>query len=97
MTKTEGERDIPVTQIELKYGISAGIHLRALANGMVTLQEEHGTRLERGISLQAWADMPEMEKALAIAQRRNATAIHNLYSEAEIDKAKRDAKRSGKN
>jgi len=96
VTRAEGERDLPVTQIELKYGIDAGIRLRALGSGMITLQEEHSARLERGFSLQAWADMPEMEKALAIAQRRNATAIHNLYSEAEIDKSKRDARRSGR-
>ena len=85
-----------MTQIELKHGIDAGIRLRALGSGLVTLQEEHATRLERGIELRAWADMPEMEKALAIAHRRNATAIHNLYAEAEIEKAKRDAQRTGK-
>lgn len=87
---------MPVTRVELKNGISAGIYLRALGSGMVTLQEEHSTRLEHGISLIAWADMPEMEKALAIAQRRNSIAMRNLQTEAEIEKGKRDAHKPGR-
>jgi len=82
--------------VELKNGINAGISLRALGSGMVTLQEEHATRLEHGISLTAWADMPELEKALAIANRRNGIAMRNLQTEAEIEKAKRDAQKPGR-
>ena len=85
-----------MTQIELKHGIDAGIRLLALGSGRGTRQAAHARRLERAGGLRAWADMPEREKALAIAHRRNATAIHNLYAEAEIEKAKRDAQRTGK-
>lgn len=96
VTKKIGEDDILVTHVELKNGISAGIYLRGLGSGIVTLQEEHTCRLENKISLTAWADMPEMEKALAIAQRRNSIAMRNLQTEAEIEKAKRDASKPGR-
>lgn len=82
--------------MELQNGISAGIQLRALGSGLVTLQEEHTTRLERGISIQAWADMPEMEKAMVVAVRRNTIAMRNLQTEAEIEQSKREAQKAGR-
>ena len=58
-----------------------------------TLYEEHSARLERGIGLEAWGEMGEMEKALIVASRRTRIAIHNLQEEAQIEQSKRDAKR----
>ena len=60
---------------------------------MVPLFEEHQARLERGIGLEAWSEMAEMEKALIVASRRIKMAIHNLQEEAQIKKSERDAKR----
>jgi hypothetical protein len=73
--------------------VSAGIGLRALSAGMVPIYEEHSARLDRGISVDAWLNMTETEKALIIASRRIATQMQNLQTEAEIRKAKADAKR----
>lgn len=93
MTKQVGEREVPVTEIELDYGISAGIHLQSIGTDMVPLQEEHDARLERGIDLNTWCGMDVLEKALIVAHRRNRIAIQNLHTEAEIRKAERDAKK----
>jgi hypothetical protein len=80
-------------QAELEFGVSAGVSLKLLGHGLVPIHEEHEARLERGISLAAWSDMDMFEKALLIANRRIRNMISNLQAEAEIRKAKRDAKR----
>lgn len=82
-----------MTQVELEEGISAGVSLKALAQDLVPLHEEHEARLERGIPLKAWSDMDMYEKALLIANRRIRVQIKNLQAEAEIRDAKRKAKR----
>lgn len=67
--------------------------LKALAQDMVPLHEEHEARLERGITLDIWSRMDIFEKALLIANRRIRIQIKNLQAEAEIRDAKRKAKR----
>ena len=67
--------------------------MRALGNGMVPIYEEHTARLERGLSIETWSGMSEMEKAMLIAQRRISIQVQNLQTEAEIRKSKQDAKR----
>lgn len=84
---------MPVTRIELDHGVSAGIGLRLLGEGIVPLQEEHEARLERGIGIEEWMKMDSMEKALLIAVRRVHFAIENLNAEAQIKKAERDMKK----
>lgn len=88
-----GGLDVSVMQAEFDFGVSAGVSLKLLSNGLVPTHEEHETRLERGISLKAWSEIDMFEKALMIASRRIRTMISNLQAEAEIRKAKRDAKR----
>lgn len=80
--------------MELEFGVSAGIQLKALAGGMVPLHEEHESRLERGFSLTEWYAMDVDERALVIAIRRNHIQIQNLQSEAEIRKNNREAKKA---
>ncbi len=84
---------MPVTEVELDHGLSAGIQTQALGGDMVPIQEEHEARLERGIGLAEWAVMDVLEKALIIAVRRNRNAMQNLHTEAEIRQAERDAKK----
>lgn len=79
--------------MELDEGISAGVSLKALAQNIVPLHEEHEARLERGITLATWSGMDMYEKALLIANRRIRIQIKNLQAEAEIRDAKRKAKR----
>lgn len=93
MTVPIGELNVPVTQVELQHGISAGIRLNTFAVGLVPIHEEHEARLERNISLEFWGTMHHMEKALIIANRRNRIAMKNLQEEAVIEKSKRDAKK----
>lgn len=83
----------PVTKIELKHGVNAGVTVRSLAAGIVPVHEEHEARLERGIGLETWMKMDEREKALIIASRRIRIAIHNLQEEAQIKQAEKNAKR----
>lgn len=88
-SKSYGDFDIPVTKVELEHGISSGVFLTSLANGLVPVYEEHLARLERGIDLDTWAEMKVDEKALVIAVRRVTLAMNNLQAEAEIRKAKK--------
>ena len=96
VTKKIGDVEVSVTQIELQHGVSAGIHLRSLSEGMVPLHEEHEARLERGILLKQWEEMEYLEKALIVAQRRIRIAVHNLQTEAEINEMERKSRRSMK-
>lgn len=82
-----------MTGVELEYGVSSGVHLRSLSAGLVSLYEEHITRLERGISIEDWGKMDSTEKALVIAARRITIAMKNLQSEAEIRHMERKTRR----
>lgn len=95
-TRSDGEDELPITEIELDHGVSAGIHLRSMGAGLIPIYEEHTARLERGIDLQEWAAMNVTEKALIVAVRRIRIAERNLQSEAEIAKSERDAKRGNR-
>lgn len=77
----------------MQYGISSGAVLKSLAEGLVSLYEEHETRAERGIGLEAWGNMAMNEKAFLIAQRRITLSLKNLQAEAEIKDSERKAKR----
>jgi len=92
-TKNIGGVNAPVSRIELEHGVSSGVSLRSYGKGMIPIYEEHMTRLERGIGLDAWSEMEEMEKALIVASRRIRIAMHNLQEEAQIKKSERDSKR----
>ena len=82
--------------MELEYGVGTGIRLSGVATGLVSVQEEHEARLERGIGLYDWGKMDLMEKALIVAVRRNRIAMQNIQTEAEIRKSEREMKRSRK-
>lgn len=91
-SRYQGELNIPVTKIELEHGVSPGVWLGSLADGLVSVYEEHSARLERGLSLETWEKMGVDEKALLIAVRRTNNAISNLQAEAEIAKTKKETK-----
>lgn len=96
MTVSSGELEVNVTEVELEYGVSAGINLRSLGNGLVPIFEEHETREEAGYSMDAWYELSPMERAFAVARRRIRNAMKNLQAEAEIRQAKREANKGGK-
>lgn len=96
MTKRVGEVDQPVTELELDHAVYSGVQQKAAGADLVTLQEEHEARLDRGIGLEAWGAMDVLEKALLIAVRRNRNAIANQQAEAEIKKSIAESKRRGK-
>lgn len=79
--------------MELEYGVSSGVRLRSLAEGLVPLYDEHIARLERGISIEDWGKMDSTEKALVIAARRIHIAMQNLQSEAEIRRMEHNTRR----
>lgn len=91
--KSVGGRRVLVSQIELQHGIGSGVRLASFSNGVVPIYEEHLARLERGLDLKSWSDMPETEKALIVAVRRITIAIANLQGEAEIQDSERRSKR----
>ena len=78
-----------VTKAELTQTVTTGIRWGALGIGMAPVFEETSARIEKSITLDGWAALDPMEKALIIAQRRIDTAIRNIQSEAEMRKAKR--------
>lgn len=92
VTMGTGEVEVDITEVELQYGVSAGILLRLPVSGIVPTYEEHAARLEANIDLHDWGEMDYMEKALLIAHRRNQIAIKNQQAEAEIRDAKRRSK-----
>lgn len=61
---------------------------------MVPIFEEHAVRLERNYTLEQWADLDAMEKAIVIAVRRIDMAAKNLQIEAEIKKANHEMKKN---
>jgi len=85
-----------VTEIEPEHGISAGIHLRSIGNGMVPVYEEHVTRIENNMNLTEWDALPYMERVMVIAVTRVKHAIANLQAEAEIRKNESDIKNRGR-
>lgn len=85
-----------MTEVELEFGVSAGINLRSLGNGLVPIFEEHETRTEIGKSIDEWYAMTHMERAFSVAQRRVRNAMKNLQAEAEIRQAKKEANRGDK-
>ena len=96
MTKRVGELDVLVTEVELDHAVYAGVSQKASGVDLVTLQEEHEARLERGLNIETWSAMELYEKALLIAARRNRIAISNHQAEAEIKKSIRESKQKGK-
>lgn len=82
--------------MELDHAVYSGVQQKSSGADLVTLQEEHEARLERGIGIHEWMGMDLWEKALLIASRRNRIAIANQQAEAEIRKSIQESKRKGK-
>ena len=68
--------------------------MRLLNNGLVSVHEEHQSRLEHNIPLDIWSTMDVWEKALLIASRRVRISIANLQSEAEIRQTENKMKKT---
>ena len=92
MTIDIGEETRNVTGVELEHGISAGIHLRSLGKGMVSVFEEQDVRIENRMSLTEWDELPYMERVILVAMARTKRAMSNLQSEAEIRDSERKSK-----
>jgi len=82
-----------VTEIELDHGISAGIRLRSIGNGMIPVFEEQEVRISNNLTLLQWDEIPYMERAMMVAVKRVRRSIDNLQSEAEIRESERKAKK----
>lgn len=93
VTKHSGELRENVTRFESENAISAGVMWGSLGNGFVPLFEEHSARMERNYTIAQWYELDRMERALVVAMRRIDIATKNLQSDAEIRKAKQDAKK----
>lgn len=93
VTKQSGYLRESVTRFESENSVSAGVTWGSLGADMIPLFEEHTTRLERNYTIEQWYGLPRMERAMAVAMRRIDIASKNLQSDAEIRKAKSDAKR----
>lgn len=78
-----------VTEIEPENGVYSGVQYKSYLPGIVSPQEEHTARLERGLTLADWHRLETGEKALLIANRRIRLAESNLQADAEIRAAKR--------
>ena len=89
VTKSIGYTDADVTKIELGDSVSAGIRWGSLGVDMVPMFEEHLERISRRYTLEQWAALDPIEKAMMIAVRRIENAMKNLQAEAEAKKAKR--------
>lgn len=93
VTKQVGYLRENVTKIETENSVSAGVTWGSLGPDMIPLFEEHSTRLERDYTIEQWYQLDPIERAMAVAMRRIDIASKNLQSDAEIRKAKADAKR----
>jgi len=91
-----GEETRNVTGVELEHGISAGIHLRSLGKGMVSVFEEQDVRIENKMSLTEWDELPYMERVILVAMVRTKRAIDNLQTEAKIREEERMANKGRK-
>jgi hypothetical protein len=81
-----------VTKAQLDNGPATGLQWGALGVGMIPIFEEQAARLERNLTLEQWAALDSMERALLIAQRRIDAAIRAVQEEAAMRQAKRKAK-----
>ena len=88
MTVKQDELTRNVTEVELDHGVSAGIGLRSLGNGMIPVFEEHDVRIENKMSLAEWDELPYMERVIVVATNRIKRSIGNLQAEAEIRQRK---------
>ena len=88
VTKSIGYTDADVTRIELNNTVSAGIRWGSLGNDMVPMFEEQYERITRRYTLEQWAELDPLEKAMMIAVRRIENAMKNLQAEAEAKKVK---------
>jgi hypothetical protein len=93
VTKSIGYTDESVIRIEPADAVSAGIRWGAIGAEMVPLFEEHSERIRRRYSLNEWAQLDPLEKAMMIAIRRIDTSMRNLQAEAETRAAKAKAKK----
>jgi len=59
---------------------------------MVSLFEEHQTRVENHFSLENWGKIEPIERAMMVALRRIKIQMENLQAEAEIKNAERQRK-----
>jgi hypothetical protein len=89
VTIPRGRVSESVTKAELTHGVTTGIRWGALGRDMVPVFEEMSARLERNMTLEQWAALDPMERALVVAQRRIDNAIRNIQTEAEIRAAKK--------
>lgn len=95
-TKQIGELAVNVTEIELKYGVSAGISLRSLGEDFIPFFEEHEARAERGYEIDDWYRLTPMERALVVAQHKIGIAMKNLQADAEIERSRREVEKGQK-
>lgn len=93
MTIDSGEETRNVTEVELDHGISAGIRLRSLGKGMISVFEEQDVRIDNKMSLAEWDELPYMERVILVAMTRIKRAMSNLQSEAEIRDSERKARK----
>lgn len=91
--KRLGDTDYNVTEVELEHGVSADIFLRSLSQDTIPPYYEHLFRIRAGISLNDWQTKSRTEKALLVAVMQNESAVQGHQAEAEIRKAKKNAKR----
>lgn len=85
------DRDVSITEVELEYGVSAGVFLRSFSEDMLPPYDEHLARIRAGKSLKEWQAMGRWERALTVAITRIDNAVQNHQAEAEIKNAKRNA------
>ena len=93
VTKTVGEVEVNVSNIEPEESVTTGVMWKSFGRKAVPVFEEHLARMEKGISVDTWLQMTGLERAFIIAMRRTQKAVENQQAEAETRKAKRDSKR----
>lgn len=81
-----------VTRVETN-GVSAGIRWGALGVDMVPVFEEATVRIEQRYTIEEWARLDPMEKAIMVAQKRIHNAIQNIQSEAEMRRMKQEQRK----
>lgn len=81
-----------MVEVELDYGINAGISLRKLHIDLVPVYEEQEARQQAGIRLSDWEAMEYEERVMTVALNRVRRAIHNQNVEAEIRESKRKSR-----
>lgn len=94
VTKRIDEIDYGVTEIELEYGVSAGIYLRSLSEDTIPPYYEHSARVKAGKSLAEWEAMSRWDKALVVAIMQIDNAVQGHQAEAEIKHARANVKKA---